>query len=176
MGRRVLLACTVGIAFALAVASVTTAAPEERRVSMLDACDGPSFNAALQDPNACTRNGGVTFDELINQLQTMGTAPAWRFAPEQLSLAAGGTIEAYNGGGEFHTFTEVAAFGGGCVPPLNELLGLTPVPECADAGVLFATTGAAPGNEVETGPLTPGTHRFECLIHPWMRSTVEVRD
>jgi plastocyanin len=175
MARRVLLAGTVSIALVLAVASVTSAAADERRVTMLDACDGPTFDAALQDPNACTRNGGVTFDEFITQLQTLGTAPAWRFAPTNLSLAAGGTIEAYNGGGEFHTFTEVAAFGGGCVPPLNDILGLTPVPECANAGTLFATTGAPPGEQVETAPLSPGTHRFECLIHPWMRSTVEVR-
>jgi plastocyanin len=174
MRRRVFLGCTVGFAILLAVASATSAAADERRVTMLDACDGPSFNAALQDPNACVRNGGVTFDKFIAQLQAMGTAPAWRFAPTSLSLAAGGTIEAYNGGGEFHTFTEVAAFGGGCVEPLNQLLGLTPVPECANAGVLFATTGVAPGDELETDPLSPGTHRFECLIHPWMRSTVDV--
>jgi hypothetical protein len=25
---------------------------------------------------------------------------------------------------------------------------------------------------VTTAPLTAGTHRFLCLIHPWMRSTV----
>jgi hypothetical protein len=57
---------------------------------------------------------------------------------------------------------------------LNAVLGLTPVPECSDAGTLFATTGAAPGDELETGPLAAGVHRFEFLIHPWMRSTVTV--
>ena len=174
MRRRVFLACVVGIVLMLVLASATSAAADQRRVTMRDACDGPSFTAALHDPNACVRNGGVTFEQFIAQLQSMGRAPAWRFAPDRLSLAAGGTIEAYNGGGEFHTFTEVAAFGGGCVQPLNDVLGLTPVPECANAGTLFATTGAAPGAEVETGQLSPGTHRFECLIHPWMRATVQV--
>ena len=105
----------------------------------------------------------------------MGMAPAWRNAPGQLKLPAGGTIEAYNKGGEFHTFTEVANFGGGCIAEVNALVGLTPVPECANAGVLFATTGVAPGDEVETPPLDSGVHRFECLIHPWMRTTVTVR-
>jgi hypothetical protein len=74
----------------------------------------------------------------------------------------------------FHTFTEVANFGGGCVDILNQILGLTAVPECANAGVLFATTGIAPGGELEGAPLSSGTHRFECLIHPWMRTTVVV--
>src|SRR5262245_11599899 len=39
-----------------------------------------------------------------------------------------GTIEAYNKGGETHSFTEVAQLGGGCVQVLNSILGLTPVP------------------------------------------------
>ena len=105
----------------------------------------------------------------------MGRAPAWRFAPENLTLAAGGSIDAYNRGGEFHTFTDVAAFGGGCVEPLNQILGLTAIPECANAGALFASTGIAPGGELEGTPLSSGTHLFECLIHPWMRSTVVVQ-
>jgi plastocyanin len=102
----------------------------------------------------------------------MGTAPAWRFASTHVKVEAGGVVEAYNRGGEFHTFTEVAEFGGGCVSDLNDLLGLTPVPECANPA-LFGTTGAAPGGSTETGALPAGTHKFMCLIHPWMRTTVE---
>jgi plastocyanin len=117
---------------------------------------------------------GATFDAFIGQLVSMGQAPAWRFAPGKLSLPVGGSVDAYNRGGEFHTFTEVAAFGGGCVQVLNQILGLSPVPECANAGVLFATTGIAPRGELEGAPLAAGTHRFECLIHPWMRTTVTV--
>ena len=103
-----------------------------------------------------------------------GEAPAWRFAPERLKLDAGGTITGVNRGGEFHTFTEVAAFGGGCVPELNEVLGLTPVPECAIPGI-FGATGTPPGASLTTQPLAAGTHRFICLIHPWMRTTAEAR-
>jgi plastocyanin len=161
-----------GTVAALVAASVAWAAPSARQVLMLDACDGPSFNAAIGE-GTCARPGGVTFDTFIGQLMAQGEAPAWRFAPEQAKVAAGGHITAPNRGGEFHTFTEVAAFGGGCVAPLNAILGLTPVPECAIPGILGAT-GAPPGAAVTTGALAPGTHRFECLIHPWMRTTVTV--
>src|SRR4029453_3766186 len=101
-----------------------------------------------------------------------GRAPAWRFAPAQLNLDAGGTLAAQNRGGEDHTFTEVANFGGGCIQALNDLLGLTPVPEGAGfpRGGLAATT-VAPGGTLTTAPLPPGVHRYECLIHPWMRTT-----
>jgi plastocyanin len=155
-----------------ATASVAVAAGDERRVTILDACDGPTFNAAIGAP-VCDRASGVTFDRFIDQLVTFGEAPAWRFAPESFALETGGTIEAYNVGGEAHTFTEVAAFGGGCVPDLNAVLGLTPVPECADPA-LFGSTLVLPGEELEVEGLPSGTHLFECLIHPWMRSTVTV--
>ena len=168
-----MVAAAASVLGTLIAATVAWAAPAERQVLMLDACDGPSFNAAI-GPGSCTRPGGVTFDTFIGQLLKHGTAPAWRFAPEQAKLAAGGSITAPNKGGEFHTFTEVAAFGGGCVDELNALLGLTPVPECAQAPGIFFTTGAVPGGSVTTESLGAGTHRFLCLIHPWMRSTVTV--
>ena len=56
---------------------------------------------------------------------------------------------------------------------INALLGLTPVPECTIPGI-FGATGVAPHEELEGEPLNPGVHRFECLIHPWMRTTVTV--
>jgi hypothetical protein len=158
----------------LSAAGTVGASGSERHLNLLDACDGPSFNAVL-GAGACERNAGVSFETFLGQLLAMGQAPAWRNSPGQLQLPAGGTIEAHNKGGEFHTFTEVANFGGGCVDEVNALVGLTPVPECANAGFLFGTTGAAPGDEVETMPLASGVHRFECLIHPWMRTTVTVR-
>jgi hypothetical protein len=172
MRKRAFLSLVSALALALSVASTSTAASAHRQVQVLDDCEPASFNAALGDPNACVKAGTTTFLDFIGQLIEMGEAPAWRFAPVRMNLAAGGSIDAYNRGGEFHTFTEVAAFGGGCVEPLNEILGLTPVPECANAGVLFATTGIAPGGELETEDVSSGIHRFMCLIHPWMRTTV----
>lgn len=169
--RGSILAAAASLLLTVVLATSALAASGHRTVQLLDACDGPSFNAAVGD-GVCERAGGLAFDKFIGQLISMGVAPAWRFSPTLMAIAAGGEIDAYNRGGEFHTFTEVANYGGGCVPELNAILGLTPVPECANPA-LFGTTGAAPGGEVETGPLAAGTHKFQCLIHPWMRTTVE---
>jgi plastocyanin len=170
--RKILFAAVSALAAALVVVAVASGAAGSRNVQVLDACDAESFNAAI-GPGTCVRAGGVTFAKFIDQLATQGRAPAWRFSPEQLKLSAGGTLNAQNRGGEFHTLTEVAAFGGGCVDELNAILGLTPVPECAIPGI-FGTTGIAPGGTLETGPLAAGTHRFMCLIHPWMKTTATV--
>jgi hypothetical protein len=158
----------------LVPAAGASAASATRQVQVLDDCDPATFNAAL-GPGTCVKDGGTTFSEFIAQLQAQGRAPAWRFAPGQLSLDAGGTLQAPNRGGEVHTFTEVATFGGGCIAALNDLLGLTPVPECAGfPGGAFAATLVPPGGTVTTSPLSPGIHRYECLIHPWMRTTATV--
>lgn len=136
-------------------ASATSAT---RQVQILDDCDPATFNAAI-GPGTCVKDGGTTFSEFIAQLR----------------LDAGGTLQAHNRGGEDHTFTEVANFGGGCIAALNDLLGLTPVPECAGfPGGAFAATLVRPGGTVTTTPLPPGIHRYECLIHPWMQTTLTV--
>jgi plastocyanin len=170
------LAMVVGIAALLVVvpAAGSSAASPTRQVQALDDCDPATFNAAV-GPGTCVKDGSTTFSEFIAQLLAQGRAPAWRFAPGQLSLDPGGTLAAHNRGGEVHTFTQVAGFGGGCIQALNGLLGLTPVPECAGfPGGAFAATAVAPGGTVTTTPLSPGIHRYQCLIHPWMRTTVAV--
>jgi plastocyanin len=173
-GRSLLVAATGAALAALILASAALAGAGHRNVQILDACDPATFNAALGD-GACVRpGGGVKFDKFIDQLLSKGEAPAWRFSPAQLKLDAGGTITARNRGGEFHTFSEVAAFGGGCVPEINELLGLEPVPECSIPGIL-GTTGVAPGASLTTEPLAAGEHRFQCLIHPWQRTRARAR-
>ena len=173
MRVRVALVAVGAIVAMLISSSVASAGAVHRRVQILDDCDAETFNAALGE-GACVKDGDVTFDELIAQLLAQGEAPAWRFSPAQLKLDAGGTITASNRGGEFHTFSEVAAFGGGCIPELNELLGLQPVPECS-TGDIFATTGVPPGASLTTDPLDAGTHRFQCLIHPWQQTTIRAR-
>jgi plastocyanin len=170
------LATVAGLAALLLLvpAAGSSAASATSQVQMLDDCDPATFNAAI-GPGTCVKDGSTTFSEFIAQLLAQGRAPAWRFAPEQLRLDAGGTLQAHNRGGEVHTFTEVATFGGGCIQALNDLLGLTPVPECAGfPGGVFGATAVPPGGTVTTAPLSPGVHRYECLIHPWMQTTATV--
>ena len=170
--RRLATVAGLAVLLVLVPAAGASAASATRQVQVLDDCDPASFNAAI-GPGTCVKDGGTTFSEFIGQLLAQGRAPAWRFAPGQLKLDPGGTLAANNRGGEDHTFTEVANFGGGCIAALNVLLGLTPVPECAGfPGGAFAATLVPPSGTVTTAPLPPGVHRYECLIHPWMRTTV----
>ena len=175
MKRSMVVVAGIAALLILVPAAGASAGATSRNVQMLDDCDPATFNAVL-GPGSCVKNGSTTFDEFVAQLLAQGRAPAWRFAPGQLKVDAGGTITARNRGGEAHTFTQVANFGGGCIAELNDLLGLTPVPECAGfPGGAFGATLAPPGGSVTTTPLTPGIHRYECLIHPWMRTTVTAR-
>jgi plastocyanin len=177
MRERVAPVVVVGALLALlSITSVASAGADHRTVQILDACDSETFNAVL-GPGMCVRKGGgVTLGRFIGQLQRKGEAPAWRFSPAQLKLDAGGAITARNRGGEFHTFSEVAEFGGGCIPELNGLLGLDPVPECAGfPGGIFGATGVPPGGSLTTDPLAAGVHRYMCLIHPWQRTTAQAR-
>jgi hypothetical protein len=155
-------------------------AQDAQRVRMFDDCDAASFNAVI-GAGTCVGDGRTTFDDFVAQLQANGNvanraAKGWAFKPGSFHIDADEHINAVNKGGEFHTFTEVAAFGGGCVDVVNQLLGnLAPVPECANAPAILGATGAAPGGTVPVANLSPGLHRFQCLIHPWMQSVVEVR-
>lgn len=92
--------------------------------------------------------------------------PSWRNEPSHVTLLPGQAARVTNRGGRGHTFTEVANFGGGFVPPLN--VGLNQAPECNPATV----TPLPPGQTIRVGGLAPGLHKFQCCIHPWMRATV----
>jgi plastocyanin len=170
-----LAAAAVAVLAALAFTAAATAGHGHNVVAKVlveDDCEPHSFNAAI-GPGTCVGHGHTTFEEFIGQLISMQDAPAWRFDPSELSLQAGDRIRAVNVGGEFHTFTEVAEFGGGCVEELNAILGLTPVPECEVPGI-FDETGLAPGQKLKTAALAAGVHLYECLVHPWMRTTANV--
>jgi hypothetical protein len=78
---------TCGIAAALGVVALivtpaVSANPSEVYAS--DACS-PSFNVALMDPAACTRNGGTPFDVFIQQLQQNKFAGAWHFSAPRVN-------------------------------------------------------------------------------------------
>jgi plastocyanin len=161
-----------GLAGMVALATPAAAKTQGSQVAVRDDCDPATFNAAL-GPGACVGSGDTTFDELITSVATTGAHPKWINNPNRLNVDAGKRVSAYNKGGEGHTFTEVAAFGGGCVDALNQLLGLTPVPECANPAN-FPGGILAPGTATTPVSLSPGTHTFQCLIHPWMHTTVQV--
>jgi hypothetical protein len=103
---------------------------------------------------------------------------AWRFHGTD-HIEQGEPLRISNTGGEPHSFTEVSAFGTGLVPFLNPALppgtppavpvGFATLEEANAATILF------PGSERTLEHLSVGRHKFQCLIHPWMRLEVEVR-
>jgi hypothetical protein len=143
-----------------------------RPVQMLDECDPDTFNAAIGPGTCVSGHSGVTFDKFLAQLVATQRAPAWRFAAPNFTVPYGATIVATNRGGEFHTFTRVAAYGGGVVPFLNQLAGTPiPAPECL---VAPPSEYISPGGSDTDLVDQHGTLYFECCIHPWMRTTVTV--
>ena len=169
--RRSMSSLAGAMMLVLAFSSSAIAAPNHRTVQILDNC-GPSFNEFLGE-GACSRPGGMSVDTFF-KLFGIGGSPSWRFSPGQVKVASGGTVTAINRGGEFHSFTEVADFGGGCIDEINAALGLSAVPECAGGFGIIGATGVGPGGSLSTGPLSTGAHKFMCLIHPWQRTTVTV--
>jgi plastocyanin len=162
-----------------AVAATTTgsvspmtvsAGPMQRQVAMMDACDGPTFNAAI-GPGTCARTGGVNFSEFVAQLTAHHSVGAWHNAPSQTDAWVGDSLIAVNKGGETHTMTRVAQFGGGVVPFLNDLAGTPNIaPECTTE-----TTFVPPGGTDREELNQAGELMYQCCIHPWMRTTVLVK-
>ena len=151
-------------------ASFAASANSARAVSILDACDGPTFAAVQVD---CSRNSGVTFDHFISEVTAHGSAGAWHFAASNVNVFVGQTLDVTNRGGETHTFTEVKQFGGGIVPVLNQLSGNpVPAPECLElAGSAFIASGATHHESIDD----EGTEMYQCCIHPWMRAVVTAK-
>jgi hypothetical protein len=140
-------------------------------INILDACDPDSFNAAL-GAGTCVRSGGIRFDTFIELLRRHQSVGPWHFTPPQAGMAVGDVLLAVNNGGETHTFTEVEDFGGGIVPLLNELSGLTTVaPECnlLQPGDFIPAGGSSSETEDEEG-----VEKYQCCIHPWMRTEVRI--
>jgi len=173
-----LLVC-VGLLVAQA-ATIEVAGSDEygKRVVLRDDCD--PRDPAWAPTGGCNRSEGNVNLEEFNSLRLSPLAPsvighpAWWFDPTYLKVEGGKRLRISNEGGRTHTFTEVANFGGGRVPPLNAgqpgTAPLTPAPECVAAGVVNIPGG---GEDVVDG-LAPGNHRFMCCIHPWMRTLVKV--
>ena len=160
----------------LSFAAGTGAVQGDKKIRLLDDCDPTTFNQVLGD-GACVGNGHTTFDEFIAELAATQDAHAWRNQPSAIHLNAGRPTFIENRGGETHTFTPVANFGGGFVDALNGISGNpVPAPECLNFGaiVFIPAGGTEEGPTAGSSGLPVGTTKFQCCIHPWMRTVIEV--
>jgi plastocyanin len=175
MRRRTILNLAGATCIALAGARAVGSAAGIRTVDIKDQCDPATFNAAV-GPGTCTgHNGGVPFDTFLAEVARTHQAGPWHFAPGIVEMRDGEALQARNTGGETHTFTEVAEFGGGVVPILNELSGNpVPAPECNPV-TNPEFQPVAPGQKTDPDLEEPGVHHYQCCIHPWMRTDVIVR-
>jgi plastocyanin len=153
--------------------------PSTAQVVALDECDPATFNApGAVGADFCKNvalGASTTFSELFRKAAHGTPDPNWDFEPDALTVRKGTTISVVNQGGEPHTFTEVAKFGGGFIGPLNG--GEEVAPEC-DGGfskVSVARTRILQGSQLQVTGLSKGEHYFQCCIHPWMRTKVEVK-
>ena len=148
------------------LASASKGGGSDRSLSLLDACDPATFGANGVD---CSRNGGVTFDRFLAEVQQHGSAGAWHITPGVVNAPVGTELDVMNRGGETHTFTEVKHYGGGFIDFLNQLSGNPiPAPECL---ALEPDDFVAPGT-VYHDEVDDGTTLYQCCIHPWMRTVV----
>jgi plastocyanin len=151
--------------------------PTPAQIVALDECDPATFNAAL-GPDFCKNVAlgfATTFADLFIEAAAGAPDPAWDFEPDRVTIKKGTPLIVVDQGGEPHTFTEVAKFGGGFIVPLNG--GQAVVPECA-AGfkdVAVARTRILQGSHLQVTGLSKGEHLFQCCIHPWMHVTVDVK-
>ena len=166
-------ALTAVAAFAL-LAAPAVASADPTQIQMKDDCEATTFNAVI-GPGTCVGHGGTTFADFIGQLVDHKFAAAWRFSPKQVNIDAGSSVSVVNRGGETHTFTQATQFGGGgIVAGINTILFGTQTPPTFFFGPpRFVPAGGSTTVTPET--LTPGTHLFICIIHPWMEETVVVR-
>jgi len=149
------------------------------QVVALDECDPATFNAPTGvGPDFCRNvalGASTTFSALFAKAAAGTPDPNWDFEPDALTVRKGTPIQAVNQGGEPHTFTEVAQFGGGFIPQLND--GQAIAPECAGgfSKMEVARTRILQGSQLQVRDLSKGEHLFQCCIHPWMRMKVEVK-
>jgi plastocyanin len=153
---------------------------EPREVVLRDDCD--PTDPGWAPTGGCNRSeGDVTLAEFgAARLSPLAPSvighPAWFFDPSYLEVKPGKQIKILNEGGRTHTFTEVVNFGGGRVPGLNTsqpgVPSLTPASECVAPGVVDIPGGGSSAIE----GLSAGDHKFQCCIHPWMRTQIAVSD
>jgi hypothetical protein len=152
--------------------------PNIVQVVALDECDPTTFNNAV-GADFCkniTLGASTTLQNLFLSVANSNPDPGWDFEPDSAVIGEGGVLSIVDQGGEPHTFTEVAKFGGGFVPPLNEP-GQDTVPECLGGfkNIAVARTRILQGSTIRVAGLSKGDHLFQCCIHPWMKFKVTVK-
>lgn len=177
------------ISLAVSASVVLIAGSNPLAVRIMDQCNPATFNAAV-GPGTCVGDGTITFAHFIAEVTAAKKAGAWHFDPADVNVDEGTVLTLENRGGETHTFTKVANFGGGFVAPLNALSGNPiPAPECATvtlgglipkppspANIFVGAGTTAVGPTAGDSTLPTGTTiKFQCCIHPWMRTEVTTR-
>lgn len=157
--------------------AVTQASHGGTEIHPEDSCDPATFGA-LCNPNF---HGTTTLAAFNAELDATQQVATWEYGGGQIQVSSGSSFQVDNHGGETHTFTVVAQFGGGRVPGLNQRSGNTVVaPECvAGANASNVDIHSGTGITVTTGAggVIPGrgTVKVQCCIHPWMRTTVTIQ-
>ncbi len=163
--------------------SQKVSAPPVAQIVALDECDPMTFNDSkppAPGPGFCKNvalGASTPLLTLFGEAQAGTPDPNWDFEPDTLKITEGTTVRVVDQGGEPHTFTEVAHFGGGFLPPLNAP-GEDTVPECSGgfSNIAVARTRILQGSSSDITGLAKGEHLFQCCIHPWMRVKVEVKE
>src|SRR4051812_18167220 len=134
-------------------------------VVMQDRCDPATFNAVF-GPNFCVAHNhdDVVLDKLIGTIQQNPSAVlanrevrGWRFHHDEVTLDAGQGLVVTNTGGETHSFTPVAMYGLGCVPPVNDLFAGLNLPNACPGD--FSSSALMPGHTSPTMMLARGMYR-----------------
>lgn len=186
MTRILLAGCLLSASAAISVAQTDPQresaskvnASQTAQIVALDECDPSTFNALL-GPDFCRNvaiGASTTLSDLFAKAASGAPDPGWDFEPDALKINQGTDLSVVDQGGEPHTFTEVAHFGGGFIPGLNAP-GEDVVPECSGgfANVAVAKTRILQASTFRVSGLSKGVHNFQCCIHPWMRVKVEVK-
>ncbi len=185
--------CVIGLGLAATVGARgdDDERPSALTISIRDFCDPVTFEVlragqCVRDDDVSV-NGAMTLAGLRAELGQEKSVGAWRFNPDRIETEEGVNLTLVNRGGETHTFTRVAEFGGGFVAGLNAASGNPiPRPECAQVlpnGNLAPQPPSANNIFIGHGQTLPGPRivedeevKFQCCIHPWMRTTINPED
>src|SRR5262249_34327266 len=145
--------------------------------TITDECDMNTF-----PPEAgCVGHGDVTFQQLLADANPVTGGNRKRGVPFGRGRPDPGEgLRPANNSGEPHHSVRGSHDGTAHVPPLSNALppGRGPAVPTESFPSLEAANAAnivLPNASRDFGTLSPGMHKFQCLIHPWMRIEVEVR-